>query len=459
MPDGYERPEILEALEARNFTALREFFKFAEPPEIAGTIEELEEEDRAVVFRLLPRNQASDTFEYLEPEVQASLIHALGRDRVASILNNMSPDDRTSLLEELPAEVTRQVLQMLSPEERRTAVTLMGYPEDSIGRLMTPEYIAVHEDWPIGKAMAHIREHGEDSETLNVIYVTDRRGKLLDDLRIRELILADPEARIGDVTDGHFVALKAWDDQEVAVPAFEEYDRVALPVTDSMGVLLGIVTVDDVLDVALEEATEDIQKIGGTEALDEPYIEAGFLERIRKRAGWLIALFLGQMLTINALGYYVEEIHQAIVLTLFLPLIISSGGNTGSQAATLIVRSLALSEVNLKDWWRVMRREVLSGLVLGGIIGGLGFLRIVIGALLGEPFGPHWPLLALTITVALVGVVLWGTLVGSMLPFVMQRLGADPAASSTPFVTTVVDVTGLMLYLWLSMLILRGTLL
>jgi magnesium transporter len=346
---------------------------------------------------------------------------------------------------------------MRSAEERNHAVALLGYPEESIGRLMTPDYIALRETWTVQESLNLIRKEGKDSETLNVVYVVDDKGKLLDDLRIRFLLLADPEARISEIADGYFISLHAWDDQENAVAVFEEYDRVALPVTDSRDNLLGIVTIDDVLDVAREEATEDIQKMGGTEALDEPYIEASFVQMIRKRGGWLVLLFMGQLLTLNAIAPFQEKLAQAMILVLFLPVIISSGGNSGSQAATLIIRSLALEEVRLRDWWRVMRRELLTGLSLGAIIGAMGFVRVAVGGA-GE-FGAHWILFGLTISLCLVGVVLWGSLVGSMLPFLMQRLGADPAASSTPFVTTIVDVTGLILYLYVSSFMLSGSML
>jgi magnesium transporter len=450
-------PELTIALENKNFSALKEIFSRIDHHDVAAVIEEMPEEDRILPFRVLPYDLAADVFEYVSPETQEGLIKSLGKDRASRILNEMSADDRTELLEELPSSVTRQVLQMLSAEERKHAVALLGYPEESIGRLMTPDYIALRETWTVQESLDLIRKEGKDSETLNVVYVVDGKGKLLDDLRIRFLLLADPTAYISDIADGYFISLHALDDQESAVAVFEEYDRVALPVTDSRDNLLGIVTIDDVLDVAREEATEDIQKMGGTEALDEPYIEAGFLEMIRKRGVWLVLLFMGQLLTLNAIEPFQDKLAEAMILVLFLPVIISSGGNSGSQAATLIIRSLALEEVRLRDWWRVMRRELLTGLSLGAIIGAIGFLRVAVGGV--AQFGAHWMLFGLTIFLCLIGVVLWGSLVGSMLPFLMQRLGADPAASSTPFVTTIVDVTGLILYLYVSSVMLSGSML
>jgi len=397
---------------------------------------------------------AADVFEHLESESQEGLIKALAREEVSAVLNDMSPDDRTQLLEELPASVTKQLLAMLSPDERFIARKLLGYPEDSIGRLMTPDFISIRSDWTVDESLDHIRRHGQDSETLNVINVVDDRGKLIDDLRARELLLANRDARVADIVDGKFISLAATDDQEVAVQVFKEYDRVAFPVTDSSGVLLGIVTVDDVLDVAEEEATEDIQKIGGSEALEHPYMQVGFFEMMRKRSGWLVFLFLGQLLTLNAMGFFTDQIAEAIVLVLFVPLIISSGGNSGSQAATLVVRAMALDEVSLGDWWRVMRREILFGMTLGSILSVIGVGRVALGGALGTTYGENVSAISLVVGLSLILVVLWGVLVGSMLPFMMRRLGFDPAASSTPFVATIADITGLLIYLSLASVIL-----
>jgi magnesium transporter len=406
------------------------------------------------VFRVLRREQAADVFEYLNPDAQETLIRALGREHVAAIVNDMSPDDRTHLLEELPAEATKQVLALLASEERQVARQLLGYPEESIGRLMTPDFITIHADWTVQHALDHIRENGEDSETLNVINVVDRTGRLIDDLRVRELLLADPGSRISEIGDGHFISLKATDDQETAVEVFKQYDRVAFPVTDTSGVLLGIVTVDDVLDVAEEEATEDIQKIGGSEALEHPYMQVEFWSMLRKRGGWLIFLFLGQLLTLNAMGFFADKIAEAVVLVMFVPLVISSGGNSGSQAATMVIRAMALGEVALGDWWRVIRREALFGISLGLVLATIGSVRVAVGQRLSGFYGEDWGGIALAVGLSLTCVVLWGVVIGSMLPFVMRWLGADPAASSTPFVATIVDVTGLIIYLSVGTVIL-----
>jgi magnesium transporter len=307
--------------------------------------------------------------------------------------------------------------------------------------------------------MDHIRRYGRDSETLNMVYVIDEKGKLLDDIRMRKFLLAQPSTPVSELMDQSFIALKATNDQESAVEAFRRSDLTALPVTDTSGILIGIVTIDDVLDIAEEEATEDIQKFGGMEALDQPYMQIGLTQMVKKRASWLIILFLGEMLTATAMGFFEEQIARAVVLALFVPLIISSGGNSGSQAATLVIRAMALGEVTLRDWWRVMRRELLSGLALGAVLGAIGFMRITLWSAFSSIYGEHWLLVALTVGIALIGIVLWGTLAGSMLPFVLRSLDIDPATSSAPFVATLVDVTGLIIYFSVAMITLRGTLL
>ncbi|HEX5475336.1 MAG TPA: magnesium transporter [Vicinamibacterales bacterium] len=451
--------ELAAVLHTRDYTRLRDMVRNRPASDLAELLGDLSPEDQAIAFRLLPRKDAAATFEYLEQDAREGLLKTLSKEDVASLVNDMAPDDRTMFLEELPATVTRELLALLTPQERAVAVTLLGYPEDSVGRLMTPDYIAVREDWTVQQVLEYVRAHGQDSETLNVIYVVDDQGRLIDDVRIREFLLTDPARRVSELMDRHFVVLTATDDQQTAVAEFRQYDRSALPVTDTAGVLIGIVTVDDVLDVAETEATKDIQRIGGSEALDEPYMEIAFPRMVRKRAGWLTALFLGEMLTATAMGFFENEINKAVVLTLFLPLIISSGGNSGSQASTLVIRALALSELTLRDWWRVMRREIAAGLSLGAVLAVIGFLRITIWHAVFHMYGFYWVLVALTVSLSLVGVVLWGTLVGSLLPFLLRRLGFDPATSSAPFVATLVDVTGLMIYFSVAFVVLRGTLL
>jgi magnesium transporter len=422
--------------------------------DLARVLTDLAPEDQVVAFRVLPRKVAASTFEYLTLEAQEALLKAMAQEDVAGLLNNMAPDDRTMFLEELPAEVTRQLLAMLTPEERSVAVTLLGYPEGSIGRLMTPDYVAVREHWTVQEVLDYVRTHGQDSETLNVIYVVDESGLLIDDIRIREFLLTSTQSKVSDLMDRRFVALKATDDQETAVQAFRREDRSALPITDSAGILIGIVTIDDVLHVVEDAATKEMQRVGGSEALDEPYTTISFTKMFKKRGGWLTLLFMGEMLTATAMLHYQDELSLAVILAAFLPLIISSGGNSGSQGSTLIIRAMAIGELQLKDWWKVMRREFASGISLGALLATVGFIRIVLWtAISPHLYGEHWLALAVTVSVALVGVVLWGTLVGSLLPFLLRRLGFDPATSSAPLVATLVDVTGLIIYFSVAKLI------
>ena len=452
-------------IEARDFAALRELFHEWPPADVAEVILDLPEDEQVIIFRVLPAALAADVFEYIGIEEQQKLLRAMAHEQVVAILNEMAPDDRTALLEELPSAAARQLIRLLTPEERHVATALLGYPEDSVGRLMTPDFIQVKEDWTVQHVLDYVREYGRDSETLNFVYVVDDRGKLIDDVRMREFLLRPLTTKVSEIRDASFAALNVTDSQQDALNVFRKYDRAALPVVDSSGVLVGIVTSDDMLDVAEEEATEDIQKFGGMEALDEPYMRIPLWRMVRKRAGWLIILFLGEMLTATAMANYQEELARALVLALFLPLIVSSGGNSGSQASTLMIRAMALGEVTLRDWWRVMGREVQAGLSLGTILGAIGVVRVAAWAIIGEqyfhrqPYGPHWPLVAITVGISLVGVVLWGTLSGSMLPFLLRRIGADPATSSAPFVATLVDVTGLIIYFSIAMVIMRGAML
>jgi magnesium transporter len=458
-------PEIRSLIEARNFAGLREIFRDWPRADVAEVILDLPDDDRVIIFRVLPAALAADVFEYLDVDAQQELLRSMAHEQVAAILNEMSPDDRTALLEEMPSAAARQLIRLLTPEERRIATALLGYPEGSVGRLMTPDFVAVRENWTVKEVLDYVREHGQDSETLNFIYVVDERGKLIDDLRIRNFLLRPLDTHVDEIMDRNYVHLTVNQTQEEALQIFRKYDRAALAVVDSNGALVGIVTQDDMLDVAEEEATEDIQKIGGMEALDEPYMRISLWRMVQKRAGWLIILFLGEMLTATAMANYQAELAKALVLALFLPLIISSGGNSGSQASTLMIRAMALGEVTLRDWWHVMRREIQAGLLLGLILGIIGMMRVAAWALTDEhwfnrqPYGEHWPLVALTVGVALVGVVLWGTLSGSMLPFLLRRVGADPATSSAPFVATLVDVTGLIIYFSIALVIMRGAML
>ena len=452
-------PEIESLIAERKLSILKEILSDWTPADIADLIIDLPEQDKVIVFRVLPVDLATDTFEHLEFDTQEELLKAMGNEEVAAILNDMSPDDRTALLEELPGTSAKRLIQLLSAEERKIAQTLLGYPENSVGRLMTPDYIAVKQDWTVSETLDYIRKNGADSETLNVIYVVDSRGKLIDDIRIREVILSPLDKMISDLMDENFTALNVHDDQEKAVELFKKYDRVALPVVDNYGILIGIVTVDDVLDVAEEEATEDIQKIAGVSALEEPFPTIPIFSMVRKRAIWLTILFVAQILTAVAMGFFGDEISKAVVLSIFIPLVISSGGNSGSQAATLVIRAMAVGEIVLADWWLIMRREILSGFMLGSILGIIGFLQVAILTNVFHIISSHWILIGITVFFSLIGIVLWGTISGSMLPFILKKLGADPATSSAPLIATLCDVTGLVIYFSVALLVLSGTLL
>lgn len=455
-----EEKEFLgERLVSNNLHKIKRLVSGLEPEELAEIISASKKIDCRRVFQALEPEKATKTFEHLDFDIQNELLDSFTGEQVSNTLNKISPDDRTAFFEKLSENTLQKYLSVLTDEERKTAKELLQYPEDSIGRLMTPDFVSVKEDWTVGQALDYIRKHGRDSETLNNIYVTDLQGFLVDDIRVRELLLSPLDKKVNELMDRQFVSLDAKDDQESAVKSFKQTDRTALPVTDFKGLLLGIITVDDVMDVMEEEDTEDIQKFGGTEALEEPYLKVSLLKMISKRAGWLVVLFIGEMLTASAMSYFEDEIAKAVVLALFVPLIISSGGNSGSQAATLIIRAMALGEVTLEKWWYVMRREFLSGLVLGSLLGLIGFFRIFVWSLFTNVYGPHWMLLGITVGVSLIGVVLLGTIAGSMFPLLLKKLGADPAVSSAPFIATLVDVTGLLIYFGAAYLILTGTLL
>lgn len=448
------QPEIEQLIGSRNWVTLREIFSEMHPSEVADIIADIPEKDRGIVFRILTKDSSAKTFEYLDFEIQESLLKSLGQEEVAEILNEMSPDDRTELLEDLPGPVVKKLVRLLSPEERAVAVTLLGYPEESVGRIMTPDFISIKSGWNIEDVMNHLREVGENVEYIDTIFVTDESGKLLDEITLKELLLAKPKTKVEDLMNETYVSIKVTDNQELAVEMFKEYDLYVLPVVNYENYLVGIVTADDVIDVIEEEATEDIQKFGGMEALDEPYITVPVIEMVKKRVGWLIVLFLGEMLTATAIGFFEHAIAEAVVLAFFIPLIISSGGNSGSQAATLTIRAMALGEISLTDWWRVMRREITSGFFLGSILGIIGFSRIFIWHSFSAVYGEDWIKIGLTVGFTLLGVVMLGTIAGSMLPFILRKLGFDPATSSAPFVATIVDVTGLLIYFSVATLLL-----
>ncbi len=460
MDQSVNQKEIInELLSTGDLNGLKIAFENWLPTELAELIDEADDEQKVLIFKAIDREPAFETFDILDVNTQKALLKILPSRQVQLILNDMSPDVRTGLLEELDNELLNKLLKLLTQKERAIALSLLGYPENSIGRLMTPDYVAIRKEWNVKYVLDYIRENGENSETLNVIYIVDERGKLIDDIRVAQILLADLYFTIADIIDGKFTALSVTDDEEVAISTFKKHGREALPVVDNNGLLLGIITVDDVLQLAEQEDTEDIQKLGGVEALEEPYMEVPIHKMIRKRAPWLIVLFIGEMFTASAMSFFEEEIQRAVILALFIPLIVSSGGNTGSQAATLIIRAMALGEVTIKDWWRVMKREIISGLLLGILLGLMGFLRVAAWSSFSNVYGPHWLLIAITIGTTLLFVTMWGTIMGSMLPIVLKRFGADPATSSAPFIATLVDITGLLIYFSIAAALLTGTLL
>jgi len=455
MEEMVEQLELL--LEQNNEQQLRDYLNNLNISDVEELIDELPEYGPRFI-ETLSLNRAVNVFRILDFPTQERIIKKLSGKKTAEIINELPPDDRTAFLGELHGDAVKALIAHLSAADRKEALVLLGYQEDSVGRLMTPDYIAVKKSWDVNRVLAHIRQYGKDSETIDVIYVLGDRGVLLDDIRIREILLVDPNTKVSELMDGRLIALKATDPQEEAINVFRMNNRTALPVTDDQNVLLGIVTVDDILWIANEEYTEDIQKIGGTEALDEPYLDINLFKLVKKRVGWLIILFLSEMLTSTAMQYFNDEIAVVIQLTFFIPLIMSSGGNSGSQASTLIIQAMALGEVTLADWWRVMRREILSGLMLGTILGTIGFLRIILWSTFSDIYGTHPLLIALTVGFSLIGIVLWGSLAGSMLPILMKRLKLDPATSSAPFVATLVDVTGLIIYFSMALVVMHSVL-
>ncbi|MEO6405364.1 MAG: magnesium transporter [Ferruginibacter sp.] len=448
-----------EVIASENQLEIKDFLNNQNISDVANLIYENPDYETQIISHL-SIHRAASVFKILDVGEQKRIIKNLPPFKSAELLNELPPDDRVDFLEELPTSAVRELIKTLDPEERKITLELLGYPENSVGRLMTPDYVYVYERNTVKEVLETIRRFGTNTETIDVIYVINNKGELMDDIRIRDFILAAPEVTVDELMDDRVIALNVNDDQEIANDVFRMNNRVALPVTDDNNILLGIVTIDDVLWVANEEYSEDIQKIGGTEALEEPYLDISLVKLVKKRASWLVILFLGEMLTATAMQYFQKEIEAATVLALFIPLIMSSGGNSGSQASTLIIQAMALGELTITDWWRVMRREFLSGLMLGVILGSIGFLRILLWQNLHVfDYGIYWKLIGATIFFSLIGIVMWGSMMGSMLPIILKRLKFDPAASSAPFVATLVDVTGIVIYFSVAYLFLKGILL
>src|SRR5690625_1642693 len=454
------KPELDELIENKESVTIKEVLEDVPAVEVSELLEELEPDVAVVIFRLLKKSKAADVFSYLSSGKGVELLEVFSRQQLSDVMSNLETDERVALLEELPGDLTQKVLNSLAPDDVAQVRRLLGYPAESVGRLMTTNYVRIKQHWTVAKSFEHIRRFGRTAETVNVIYVADKNEKLIDDLRLNQLILAEPDTLISDIMDNTFVALSAFDDQEEAVWMLSKYDRIALPVVDSGGILVGIVTVDDILDVAEEETTEDMHLMAGMSALDKSYTETNIGEMVQKRVGWLILLFLGQMFTVTAMASYEDTLAMAAILALFIPMIISSGGNSGSQAATLIIRSISTNDLKLNDWLTVLKKELISGLLLGSILGIMGTIVIALWMMMrGDPFTYALMMQAFTVGTSLVGVVLFGNLSGAMLPFIMSKIGLDPAVTSAPFVATIVDVTGIFIYFSTAVFLLKGVVL
>lgn len=452
------QPEIQELISERRYAELRQALHSVPLVDLAELLGALEPGDAAVAFRFLSRDEAADVFSFLDPEKQETLIEQLGA-QAERIFEAMDPDDRVALIDELPAQVARRLLNALSPENRRRTQLVLGYPAESVGRLMTPDYVSLRPEQSVAQALEHIRRYGRDAETVHWLYVVDDDGHLVDDIHIRKVLLAHPDADVRSLMDDRFIAAVATEDQEEAVLLMARYDRTALPVVDSRGMLVGIVTADDIADVAEEEATEDIQKLAGVDALERPYMQTGYLDMLKSRIPTLCVLFVLELATIGVMRFFDAQIDKALILALFVPMIISAGGNTGTQAATLLVRTLALRELEPRDWRRVLGRELLTGLLLGAVLGAMGLITVLTLNGAGVLHTDHVSRVAITIGTALVAIVLWAVVIGSMFPLLLSRAGLDPAAISSPLVATLMDVSGVLIYFTVAMLLLRGTLL
>lgn len=469
-PDQREKEQSVAALVAPDILDLLE----TEPASIAAETEELHPADLADVAELLPRDlvprllmalpreRAANVLEYLGDDLRAEVLEAMDPDQAAELLSGMTPDERADALDEMDEEAAEEILEELPERERAETERLLQYEPDTAGGLMTTEFVSVPDSQTVEEALAAVRTIARAGrrEAMGTVYVVDARGVLSGVLSLRELLAAPEGARISEVAWTEVVTVQATADREEVAQLTSNYDLVAVPVVDADSRLLGVITVDDVIDVIQEEQTEDVQKFGGLEALEDPYLDSSIGALLKKRSPWLLVLFVGQMFTAAAMTFFQSQIDAATVLALFIPLVISSGGNSGSQATSLIIRALALQELSARDWIRVMGRELFIGLVLGLMLGVVGLLRVVVWQWFGlYPFGEHYVLLATTVGVTVVGVVLFGTLTGAMLPFFLKRIGFDPASASAPLVATLVDVTGVVLYFTVALLLLRGTLL
>lgn len=442
------KPEIYELIDTRNWTDLREILSSWPPPEIVDLFLDVDKTERVLIFRALPRDIAAEVFSYLDGDQKDTFLMDLTDQETRNLLADLPPDDRTELLEELPAKVTQRLMSLLEPDDLREARELLGYPEESVGRRMTPDFVAVRSYWTIHKALHHIRKFGKDSETINRVYVTDKSGKLLDDIKLRSVILAEEDASISDLMDYNVVSLSAFDDQEKAVKTLEKYDLLAIPVVDSMGILVGIVTFDDVMDISAEEITEDFQKIGGMNPVEQSYQSAGVFKLWSKRVPWLIGLLFANFLTVQAIDYFDWVYVQMVALALFPTMLIGTAGNSGTQSATLIIRSIAVEGLNFDNWLAVFKKEIVVGLMLGLTLGAIAFVR---GFLIDDPGHK----IAIIVGLSMVVMVTWANLVGGLLPLILNKMKFDPAVISSPFMATLIDFSGMLIYFNLAIWILK----
>ena len=432
------------------------------PADLADVAEAMPLEQIPVFLAALPKDRAASILEYLDEEVRAQVLEAMSPEQAAELVSAMTPDERADVLEELDEEHADEIVEEMPAEARRVTEQLRKYDPDTAGGLMTTEFVSEPATTSVEEALRKVRVIARSArrEAMHAIYTTDSEGRLAGVLSLRELLAAPEGGRLADVAWSEVQSVSPFADREEVARVITNYDLVVVPVVSESHHVIGVITVDDVIDAIQEEQTEDVQKFGGMEALDEPYMQIGFLNMLKKRSGWLSVLLISEMFTTSAMQHFDGELKKVAALILFVPLVMSSGGNSGSQATSLITRAMALREITLRDWWRVALRELPTGLALGAILGIIGVVRITLWQRLGIfDYNPHWQLIAVTIGFSLVGIVTFGSLAGSMLPFVLRRLGFDPASASAPFVATLVDVSGLVIYFGVAYVILQGTLL
>ena len=440
-------PDIDEVLKNKDWKTLKAVLAEVTPQDIAEVITSLEPKDAVLVFRLVPKNKATDVFSELEPSQQELILTRIADREIKALIEELSPDDRTALFEDLPGRLTQKLLNLLPPEERKESLELLGFPEDSVGRLMTPDYVAVRPDWTIEKAFRHIRKYGRDAETIDMVYVVDENWKLQDDIPIRRFILAELDQRVCDIMDNEFIAIQATEDQEEAYKIIKKYNLNVLPVTDDEGTLIGIVTVDDILDVVEEEVDEDFQKTSAIAPFEESYYAASSVVLYRKRIGWLMILLVTDFFSSSIIAHFEYALKAVIALAFFIPVLIDSGGNIAAQSSTLIIRALATGELTVKKWFYVIKKELLVGVMIGLTLGIVLYLR-----------GFFWrggPTIGMVVGMAMVGITLWSNLLGSLLPIVLTKFKLDPAVISSPLLTTVVDSTGLIIYFTLAKIVFK----